>query len=240
MKRMPLPLTKITLTLKTIKLSVSQSFTLYQKEQEMVFHLPLNLMILTLNLILIGCSPIPTQEMSDARQALQAAREAQAQIYVPKQLAIAEQNLIQAEQHLAQTQFEQARLVAILTKKQALNTYQLAKTLARAQKVWQAVADLTASPSVGKKFLKPAQLAAQENNMAQTIALAETAYQQGRLALNQAQLKQANLLITKIKLRKKALAPEALTRLQLAEEASRQGDGQQAYNLVKSLLEPNQ
>ena len=42
----------------------------------------------------VGCVRMPTQEMSDARQAVKAARDANAELYVPKKLSDAEHEVI--------------------------------------------------------------------------------------------------------------------------------------------------
>jgi hypothetical protein len=77
-------------------------------------------------IMIIGCTTIPTQEMSDARQTLNAANHVNAKYYAPSKWQQAQNNLKQAEKHLINNQFKQARTYAILVKQQAVSAYNLA------------------------------------------------------------------------------------------------------------------
>ena len=190
---------------------------------------------LFITVMVVGCATIPTQEMSDARQAIQAAREAQAEYYAPGSLAIAQQNLTQAERHLEEKAFEQARLVAVLAKRQALNSYNMAKSLDRAKRIWQAVSELGDSTVIGRRLLEKAYLAATKNHIDNTIKWANQAYYKGEVALNQAQLKVVQKLIEQLKQQKNQLSPEEHIILHSAEQAYLNKDGNQAYRLIKPL-----
>lgn len=68
-----------------------------------------------------GCAVAPpVQEMSDARQAIQAAREADAVRLAPGPLGQAEHYLSRATQELEQGDYDQAREAAIVAKEQAM------------------------------------------------------------------------------------------------------------------------
>jgi hypothetical protein len=186
-------------------------------------------------LIMVGCASLPTQEMSDARQAIQAARYVKAESQVPALWAKAEHYLRQAEQNLESDQFNQARLAAILAKEQAVNAHNLAVAIDRAELVWQSVTVMGHSAAEGDILLEKAQVAARQGDVEKTLAFAKLAYRQGELALKQARLEQAKLLIDKVRARQTDLQPDDLVTLDNAEAAYRRGEGKKAYDLIERL-----
>lgn len=76
--------------------------------------------------LLVACTAAPVQEMSDARQAIQAAQTA---VKEGKQhnLAKAKQLLGQAEEALEDGEYNEARLNAVAAKEQALQAQQNAQ-----------------------------------------------------------------------------------------------------------------
>ena len=62
----------------------------------------------------------PVQEMSDARQAIKAAREANAELYAPQQLRSAEDSMELATKTLEQGEYEEARMAATVAKALAI------------------------------------------------------------------------------------------------------------------------
>jgi hypothetical protein len=83
--------------------------------------------------MIIGCTTIPTQEMSDARQALNAANHVNAKYYAPIKWQEAQQHLKQAEKYLLNNQFKLARRHAVLVKKPAVSAYNMAVSIKRKQ-----------------------------------------------------------------------------------------------------------
>ena len=63
-------------------------------------------------LALAGCASAPVQEMSDARQAIQAAEEAGAAQYAPDALSEAKRLLTSAERKLQREAYQSARIDA--------------------------------------------------------------------------------------------------------------------------------
>jgi hypothetical protein len=63
-------------------------------------------------LVLTACASAPVQEMSDARQAIRAARQAGAEQHAPYELATAQQLLNAAETELERRAYDDARLLA--------------------------------------------------------------------------------------------------------------------------------
>lgn len=68
---------------------------------------------------LIGCASAPVQEMSDARQAIAAARGAGATPATSPDLYAAEAAIARAESHLQAQEFTRARLAALEAKRHA-------------------------------------------------------------------------------------------------------------------------
>lgn len=69
---------------------------------------------------LAGCAIAPTQEMSDARQSVQAAHEAGARDYASRNLRIAVEYLEEAERELELRYFSRARHDAVVARSEAL------------------------------------------------------------------------------------------------------------------------
>ncbi len=71
--------------------------------------------------LLTACAGVPVQEMSDARQAVEAARQANAQTYAPEELQAAENLLQRAEEALTEGYYRQAREDAEAAREQAVS-----------------------------------------------------------------------------------------------------------------------
>lgn len=70
--------------------------------------------------VLFGCSVAPVQEMSDARQSIEAARDAGAVRLAPANLNDAERHLDEAKRLLDLGQYDQARQKALTARELAL------------------------------------------------------------------------------------------------------------------------
>jgi len=68
---------------------------------------------------LAGCHGAPVQEMSDARQAIEAARVAGAAVHSPAELAAAQAAIARAEERLRAQQYTRARIAALEAKRHA-------------------------------------------------------------------------------------------------------------------------
>ena len=136
------------------------------------------MLVLSMTVMAVGCAYVPMQEMSDARQAIQAAHYIAADSYVPTTLAIATQNLTEAEQNLEIGKFVQAQQSAIIARDQAVSAYKMTRAIKRVQKVWQEITLLGYSTSTLSPLLEKAQLAARQNHFEKTIAFAQEAYDQ--------------------------------------------------------------
>jgi predicted S18 family serine protease len=78
-------------------------------------------------LLLVACaSSAPVQEMSNARQSLKAATDANAEIYATSLLAEAKQRLESATRELEVGEYDRARILALEAKHLALKARQVA------------------------------------------------------------------------------------------------------------------
>jgi hypothetical protein len=68
---------------------------------------------------LMGCRGAPVQEMSDARQAIQAAQVAGASIRAPRELDAAQADIALAETHIQEQEYGRARREALEAKRHA-------------------------------------------------------------------------------------------------------------------------
>ena len=80
-----------------------------------------------------GCVGAPVQEMSDARQAIRAARQAGAEQHAPAELAEAQRYLDQAKGNLQHGEYRTARDQAEQARARALEARRLAEEATRAQ-----------------------------------------------------------------------------------------------------------
>ncbi len=70
--------------------------------------------------VTIGCSRLPTQEMSDARQAIAAAREVGAPSFATAEIQNAQRLLDEAQSALEQGDYDRSRERAVAAKKAAV------------------------------------------------------------------------------------------------------------------------
>lgn len=83
-------------------------------------------------MLLAACTVLPpVQEMSDARQAIKAAREAQADEYAPQKLRSAEDSMELATRTLEQGEYEAARMAATVAKALAIKARDAAMAASR-------------------------------------------------------------------------------------------------------------
>ena len=107
---------------------------------------------LCLATILAGCASVPTQEMSDARRALEAAEHAQAERHAPYAMSRASVSLDRASAALRAGDFVDAQVLARAARDEAIAARRLADTvrdteeaIAEAQvegRPWQGARDL--------------------------------------------------------------------------------------------------
>lgn len=89
--------------------------------------------VLALTFLVFACTTAPTQEMSDARQAINSARSADAGAYAPRSMDNAERMLDLAEQSLKQGRYDVARDEALEARQAAIKARQVAVAIADAR-----------------------------------------------------------------------------------------------------------
>lgn len=86
-----------------------------------------HLALLCLSVLLVACAfAPPIQEMSNARQTIQAAKDARAQQYAPEPLEIAERMMREATELLENGAYQRARESAIAAQQYAIKAQQQA------------------------------------------------------------------------------------------------------------------
>jgi hypothetical protein len=83
--------------------------------------------------VVVACAGAPTQEMSDARQAINSARGAAAADYAPNSMGSAEQLLDQAEQSLKEGRYDVARDDALEARQAAMKAREVAVAITDAR-----------------------------------------------------------------------------------------------------------
>ncbi len=190
--------------------------------------------ILILAYFLIGCTAVPTQEMSDARLALKAAQKAHAEYYVPENIAQAQDTLSQAEQALSEGQFNEARHNALLAKEQAVKAYEMSVAVDQAKMIWQEIAFLTYDKDINLLFKKAKEFA-QQGDVSQTLYFASQVHKEGEKTLNRLYLEQAGHILEKLQTKRHSLSEKDLTVLEQAQLDYINKKGKKAYNLIFKL-----
>lgn len=88
-------------------------------------------LLMTVAALLAGCAVVPAQEMSDARQAIQAAEAAGADDHAPRALGLARALLEQAQIELSVKDYSAARRSARASKEAAIQAREAADDSAR-------------------------------------------------------------------------------------------------------------
>ncbi|MFZ5593165.1 MAG: LysM peptidoglycan-binding domain-containing protein [Pseudomonadota bacterium] len=183
-----------------------------------------------------GCASVPpTQEMSDARQALDAAREADAGRYSPRAMEGANQLLSQAEQKLEAGAFKQAQQSALAAKQEATRARTMAASLSAAKiALREAAADGVLSAEA-QALLQQAEVAASVDDEKSAVRLAGDAKHRAEQDVNNAWLAKARALLDEANTFP-AMAPDQRAVLELAEAAHHKGEGKKAHLLIDKLV----
>lgn len=136
---------------------------------------PFRLFCLATALFLSGCAIAPTQEMSDARQAVQAAREANAEQHAQSALTQAERLLITAEENLGRKTYNHARDNAVAAKAQAIAARHLALAIGDAKESIAKAAAQGITSSKATTWLMRAEAFAESGDIDSALDAAERA-----------------------------------------------------------------
>lgn len=122
-----------------------------------------------LSIVLSGCASAPMQEMSDARQALQAAREAEAGAYAPTRYSEAEQRLSRAEKRLSSRDYKSARDNALTARREAIASRNMALAISQAKEILIEVDAEKALSQEARDWVRQAEAAAAAGNEEETV-----------------------------------------------------------------------
>ena len=125
--------------------------------------------------VLAGCAAAPTQEMSDARQAVRAARDAGADKHVPEILQNAESKLDSAGAELHKREFRQARKDALAAKTSAINAQELAHAIGSAAAAADRARQRGVLSAESEQLLARARQVASEGDVQTAVRLANEA-----------------------------------------------------------------
>jgi len=177
----------------------------------------------------------PIQEMSDARQALQAAREAGAGSYARSALEQAEGRLSQAERSIKADDYLEARTEALAAKEGAVSARRLTLALRAAQSSVEG-AERAGVPVVqARADLEEARGAAAAGNAGTATELAERARASAESTVNQHYLEGARELLGSLDGRIGMMSADDLGRYDAARAAFYGNEGRRAYDLAKAL-----
>ena len=152
---------------------------------------------LAASLLLGGCatSGPPTQEMSDARQALDAARQVNAASHVPETLQDAQSLLSQAEEKLGEGAFAQAQHDALAAKAEATKARTMASAISEAKAALREAEAVDALSGGAMGLLQQAEAAALMDDDKATVRLAREATQHAARDINHALLGRTRTLL---------------------------------------------
>ena len=126
-------------------------------------------------LLLAACAAVPTQEMSDARQSVQAAYDAGADKWARENLRSAEEYLRRAERELELRFYSRARHDAIVARSEALKARNVALAIRAAQEAIEAAQVPEEDLAEAKSLLAEAVAAAERGRSTRALELASEA-----------------------------------------------------------------
>lgn len=135
-------------------------------------------------LLLVGCASAPTQEMSDARQAVSAAHDVGAAEHASENVQHAEALLDKAARELEQGDFGDAREDAEAARVEAIKAQDIAQVMRATKRVLHDASQRGVLSDDAAEFFNQAQLAADENRVHEAIRLANEARHQAEQDLN--------------------------------------------------------
>lgn len=184
----------------------------------------------------VGCASIPTQEMSDARQAIKAAYKANADYHVPQNLAQAESAMQQAELALSEGQFTLAKQNAKEAKEYAIKAYDMATAIERMRVIWQEIAFLSHEHDMGELFNQAEQFAKQ-GDVHKTLHFVAKLHEEGAKTLNRLYLQQTKSKLDKLQALINTLESAESQLLEQARLAYLARQGKLAYELSSKLYQ---
>jgi hypothetical protein len=182
-----------------------------------------------------GCASAPIQEMSDARQGLQAAEQAHAADLTPHELADAKRHVLRAEHALDVGAYRRARTEALQAQALAIRARSLAVALAGARAAVDEAKRLGVLPADAGSFLEEAMQAATRGDTDRALALAGRAQELAGSAAGDWYRSRSQQLLDSLQRSAAGMNPEQRARLEKARAAYQRGDSKAAYLLLEPL-----
>ncbi len=199
--------------------------------------------------LLSGCAGVPTQEMSDARQALQAARDVGAANHAPASLDSAERLLISAEQGLGSRRYKQARQEALASKQEAVKARGIAAAVIDAKNAAVEVERAGFDAGEAGRLLSLAERAEAAGDEAEAVRLAQEARTSAEESLRQGRERQAAAerdnrtwseqtaaLLDEARTHRARMSSDHLAALGAVEQAHHNNEGKRAHDLAEKLV----
>ena len=127
------------------------------------------------SVLLAGCAAVPSQEMSDARRALDAAREANAPELAPMAMARADGALQEASAALRAGQYDRARARAGMAREAAILARELAARITAVEAGIAAAREAGRPWQGAQEMLRQARIVSRDGDTPRALAIAERA-----------------------------------------------------------------
>jgi len=188
-----------------------------------------------LSALLTACagSP-PTQEMSDARQAVKQAQDSGAGSVAPKLLQSAEKQLKMAEGSIADKSYKRARMAAETAKNEATLARKAAMAFKNAEMAMKNAAAVKNNWRDTRKILDKAKKAAAKGEGAKAVKLANQAQVQAENAVNQYYLENAAFIVQSLRDRGR-LSHSQQAGISAVQKALSKKNGRKAYEMASKL-----
>jgi nucleoid-associated protein YgaU len=199
--------------------------------------------------VMMGCASAPMQEMSDARQALQAARAAGAPMHAPVPYGNAEDQLSKAERELQGRKYKSARNDATNAKQAAVKARNMALSISQAKETVEQAEQIGALSDETRGLMTKAESAAAAGNEEDVATYSQQAKQEAQNDIkrfreqklredqeNQQWLDKAKPLLDEAHQAEARLNPLQLEALRRAEETYQQKEGQRTYNIIQFVV----
>jgi nucleoid-associated protein YgaU len=188
--------------------------------------------------LLSGCASAPIQEMSDARQSLQAAQAAGAEARAPAVMKHAQQDLAEAENSLAHHAYGRAKGAATVAKQEAVTARSVAEALRGAD---AAVADASAlgllDEATAESMGRAKEMGASADDPQAAVRIADETRVRLRERINQYYMDEAKPLMEEANILRPGMDASQNAALEAAEKAYQLNQGKPAYDRVASLIE---
>jgi hypothetical protein len=184
---------------------------------------------------LAGCASAPIQEMSDARQAIQAAEQVRADALTPKDLELARHHVLRAEQALEVRAYHRARKEAQEAQTLATRARAVAVALTETRQSVEEAKRLGIAPADAIFFLDGAMQAARRGEDQRAQSLAGRARELSAAAVDAWYNARARRLLDRFEISEARMGPGERAQLEKARSAYRRGDGRAAYEILTRL-----